>query len=972
MTTMLDRPTELEPREEQSTAVEPEEIAAVDQETADDSEVALVTATLVAVSGALSALGAAWMVGGIFRGSEAHVVATLGVLVGGGLTYGAIRWRAPLLNYLVLPAALLLGAGLMSSTSGGGTSSLPALVKDAATSSQVLQPPVDFAPGWRLILVVVLAGITAAATVLALSQLRTRLAVAVPVPLTIAAALIQPAGHAVTTSAVSVAFVVMALATSYAADGVGETFDTGFELRRLGRSFVAGLILIVALVAASKVSFLFPDKNSHHVVPPRKPPVSPPPKDVPLYEVSGPLSGPLRAGVIDVYDAKQQAWLLPPVDNQRLDRLHLPAAVPGSAPPTTGAESRVTVRIDQASGHVLPMLAGSDHIDGSASVDYDPRTQTLALATRPVYTGLSYTLTVAPAPTGAQLSAATGVVPPALKDFLTAPPAPLAVEQLLAKAPHGAYAKLQYLRAALYLHFTAAGEGKPTDVSADRVAQLLAGGTGNPYELSASEALLARWAGLPSRIGYGYYNGQRLPNGSTQFRPTNAATYLEVYLAPYGWVPVIGTPPKAQESLSSNQQRTNTQIKASPDLGLQLYLPVRQPDNLPVYEYARYYAVRALPVVAAGGLLLLLYPVVLKRVRRRRRRQWAAAHGPGGRIAVAYCELRDLLVDLALPGRGMTPLELVQLVDKDEEHAELAWLVTRGLWGDLRDQLTDDDADVARQLAGSVAARIAKAQPETARLLAAVSRASLRRPFSAEVPNVWWQPRLPKLSLRVPWKRLVPGLATPLVVLLAVLFTGGCAGPHATRVTAPVPMPTRLAPSVVAGLTTHAEDKATQAYVAAGRDKNVIVGNGEVLSFSRNGLIQAALQVGQLKTGYLTTDSKVVRAITASFNSGGLITKLRPQGTHVLYASTQGSQRLYLWFPTTQSMALLVVRSQITEGAAESLARALIDYGDGLPINETALTAAFATSLPPSPGATVAPVVAPPPSTSPTATPSPR
>jgi hypothetical protein len=40
-------------------------------------------------------------------------------------------------------------------------------------------------------------------------------------------------------------------------------------------------------------------------------------------------------------------------------------------------------------------------------------------------------------------------------------------------------------------------------------------------------------------------------------------------------------------------------------------------------------------------------------------------------------------------------------------------------------------------------------------------------------------------------------------------------------------------------------------------------------------------------------------------------------------------------------MALLVLRTQIPEGAAESLARALIDYGDGRRINEAALSAAF-------------------------------
>jgi hypothetical protein len=162
--------------------------------------------------------------------------------------------------------------------------------------------------------------------------------------------------------------------------------------------------------------------------------------------------------------------------------------------------------------------------------------------------------------------------------------------------------------------------------------------------------------------------------------------------------------------------------------------------------------------------------------------------------------------------------------------------------------------------------------------------------------------------------------------------------------TAPPPLPTGLAPPVVAGLTTHDEDKASQAYVAAARDRNVIVTGGKVVSFSRDGLIQAALQVGQLKPGYVATDRRLVKAIRATFASGGAVVRLRPQGGHALLASTQGSQRLYLWFPTPQAMALLVVRAQITQGAAEALARGLIDYGDGRPINERALAAAFAAS----------------------------
>jgi hypothetical protein len=318
-------------------------------------------------------------------------------------------------------------------------------------------------------------------------------------------------------------------------------------------------------------------------------------------------------------------------------------------------------------------------------------------------------------------------------------------------------------------------------------------------------------------------------------------------------------------------------------------------------------------------------------------------------VAVTYCALRDQMIDLALPGRGMTPLELAELVDEDEEHAELSWLATRGLWGDLRGRLTDQDAEVAERLAASVSARLTKAQPETARLLAAVSRASLRVPYSTEVPNVWWTARVRRPRLRTIVGRLRrvgrvrPAAATSVVLLVLVLALafGGCSSGNSGRAEPAIPFPARLAPAEIAGMQAHEETKAAQVYVKGARDKDVIVNDGKVVSFNKNGLAQAALQVAQLKRGYVSSDAEVARAITKSV---GKVKKLPPQVGHGVYALVDGTQRIYVWFPTVKSMALLVVRTQVTQGAAEALARALIDYGDGREVNETALLAAFAAT----------------------------
>jgi hypothetical protein len=196
-----------------------------------------------------------------------------------------------------------------------------------------------------------------------------------------------------------------------------------------------------------------------------------------------------------------------------------------------------------------------------------------------------------------------------------------------------------------------------------------------------------------------------------------------------------------------------------------------------------------------------------------------------------------------------------------------------------------------------------------------------------------------------------------MVVLLAVLTLGGCSSDDANRAEPQVPLPTRLAPTQVAGLVVREESKAAEAYLQGAKDRDVIVSDGTVVSFNRQGLVQAALQVAQLKQGYVSDDPDVVSAITRSV---GNVTKLKPQGDLALYSLVDGSQRIYLWFPTVKSMALLVVRTAIPQGAAEALARGLVDYGQGGELNQRALEAAFAATEPaPSPTPSPAPEATP-------------
>jgi hypothetical protein len=108
------------------------------------------------------------------------------------------------------------------------------------------------------------------------------------------------------------------------------------------------------------------------------------------------------------------------------------------------------------------------------------------------------------------------------------------------------------------------------------------------------------------------------------------------------------------------------------------------------------------------------------------------------------------MTDLNLGDPYDTALEFLGRVQHDREHTELAWLVTRALYGDLSDSLADADVEAAREMSGSLRRRVARAQPLQSRFLAAVGRTSLRRPHSTEMPN----PRPLAMSLPRPRLRL--------------------------------------------------------------------------------------------------------------------------------------------------------------------------------------------------------------------------
>lgn len=714
---------------------------------------------LVLVAGGLSGMAAAWMAAGIFQGILARPLALVAAAVGAGAIGVGRRARGRrALEYLGLPVVIGIGvvAALTAPNAGGG--GLVHLVEESIRAG-FGQPPVPFDPGWRLLLVVFCGLLAAFATSVAFATDRPKLAVGVVVPVVFGAALRQPASATVVSAVVSLGLLAAAFAAAYGADLARAGSTSGeFETRRLLKGGAALAVLLVALLVIGQAGLLIPHQSNRVTIPPKRPQAQPLQADHELFRVRAAETTQVwRLGVLDGYDG--QAFLTPPYDSARLRSVPSNGALGDDLvgpsqhrrPTTT-----VTFTLTDVPYGVAPVTANPLKVKakGHLAIQYDPRTQTLRLPGGRPRPGTTYTVEEAAPPTGADLEAAPP--PPAgMRSYLAAPAPPPAIRALLAKAPTDLFDRMQFMRMAYYRHVVAAGGGEPAPVPPARVVQILHGQDASPFEITAGEVLLARWAGVPARMGYGYYGGEPTKNPVVlSVHPKDGSTWLEAYFQGYGWVPVIGTPPRARASFSNARKNHDKNVLASNDLALVLYVPVMQTTIQYLFVVVRFYLVRVLPLLILGLLGVLFYPALFKLGRRARRRRWAAGRGPVEQVLTAYAEWRDAAIDFNLGLASLTPIEFLDVLAPDPEHRELAWLVSRLLWGDLRRDPRTDDVLAAREMVASLGRRLRRGQPLLARATALAARTSLRAPFTEDVPNLWPQ-MAPRMAAARAGRRLV-------------------------------------------------------------------------------------------------------------------------------------------------------------------------------------------------------------------------
>ena len=695
------------------------------------------------LAAALATSGAALVTGGIFGSWSARLLALVAVGIGIGWAWLTLRSpeRETTYQVLLLPVAFFVGVVVMLAT-GGDAGELPKAMSDAIASGRLLRPPVPFDPGWKPILVVVFSLLGFGAAWVGTALDRPRLAIAVPLPILALTAITQPDDGQFIAGLCAFVPLLAALAVLFGGDSLkASELTREFELKRALRGVAAAAAAVVALVVLSNASFLFPAPvydPSDQAQKPKPIPLSSI-QDRVLFEVktTAPITGPWKTGVLDTYDG--EAWRLPPFEKARLRPVDERGVVDASRDKRATEVVQFTIR-DLGNAASLPGTTSPTRIEKPADLDakWDPRVNVFRLSEGRVPADVTYTVAQPPYPDAAKLLEA-----PKLKgdfsDMLEMPKPPARISRLLQEAPpEPAWARLAYVRKALREVVVAAGGGVPGDIPPSRVAEIFESKSheATPYEIVAAEAMLARWAGIPARIGFGF-DGLNDENGVATVRPGNAAQWLEVYFEGEGWLPLIQAPEKAKQQLDRDPNaKFDPNTLASDEVAAEVVIPIKLESFKQLYQRIREQLLAAMPGLALALAAYLATPSVMKAWRRRKRRRWAEGLGPRTQIAVEYAELRDAAHDLNVGDPLDTPLEYLKRVVDDDEHAEFAWLVARTLYGDLARVVTDEDARAAEELSTSLRRRLSKGQPFQARVLAALSKASLRQPYTTEVPNV--------------------------------------------------------------------------------------------------------------------------------------------------------------------------------------------------------------------------------------------
>jgi len=359
----------------------------------------------------------------------------------------------------------------------------------------------------------------------------------------------------------------------------------------------------------------------------------------------------------------------------------------GTVPGVTGAPaggSRITnIHIDDLSSMYLPVPYAPRAQNASGEWSHDPASlMIIATGTNRTRATVGLTYTVESwdiEPNGAALSSASVGVPDGQQMTLEIPAdIPAKIIQLTNQLTSGidapalkAAAIQAYLRSTPFSYSVQGASGKTSYDALETF--LFQTHTGYCVQFAGAMALMARIAGIPSRVAVGFLPGKQ-SGDHWLVTSHDMHAWPELYFEGQGWVRFEPTPsvavPPAWSVVAPNQPSAAPSTVAEPSVSssvqpsAQATQDHQSPSSVGVTTDAasRVRTWILLGVIGVVLLLLLLTPMVVRRLRRRSR--LGPATDPYESIARAWLEVRDTWLDLGHGWPQGTPRQIAGVVGK--------------------------------------------------------------------------------------------------------------------------------------------------------------------------------------------------------------------------------------------------------------------------------------------------------------------
>jgi transglutaminase-like putative cysteine protease len=318
----------------------------------------------------------------------------------------------------------------------------------------------------------------------------------------------------------------------------------------------------------------------------------------------------------------------------------------------------------------LPMPSVATTVEVEGDWRYDPDTATTFSASNTT-SGLRYTVVSSPnLPTPSQLARAAPAASRLPEDLVT-PGVSQTVRRLTRQVTADANSRfdaaLQIQRFLTTDPFSYTTHPPFSQGQIDSLTYFLTvSHAGFCQQYATAMAVMARLAGIPSRVAVGFTAGSRQDDGHWQVTTHDAHAWPELYFADYGWLPFEPTPrgdgqtvtpsyaratPNRHGNADGNDKATGVDPVVKPNAG--------NPDKGEAGSDGGATGAVTHPASSAGAggtiwlivgglaLLMLLTPGTARQLTRRRR--MLQLHGSHPEPGAAWAELRDSTIDAGGP-----------------------------------------------------------------------------------------------------------------------------------------------------------------------------------------------------------------------------------------------------------------------------------------------------------------------------------